>query len=42
MSRSLDARKSRGDAMPDAIPDAVAAVLVVLILTAMAVHFVSG
>ncbi len=38
MSRSPDARKSGGDA----IPDAMAAVLVVLILTAIAVHFVSG
>ena len=38
MSRSPDSRRSSADA----IPDAVAAVLVVLILTAMAVHFVSG
>ena len=38
MSGSPDARKPRADS----IPDAVAAVLVVLILTAMAVHFVSG
>lgn len=38
MTRSPDSRKP-GD---DAIPDAVAAVVVVLILTAMAVHFVAG
>ena len=38
MPGSPDSRIPRGDS----IPDAVAAVLVVLILTAMAVHFVSG
>ena len=38
MTRSADSNETRSDA----IPDAIAAVLVVLILTAIAVHFVSG
>lgn len=38
MPESPDSHRPRGDS----IPDAIAAVLVVLILTAMAVHFVSG
>ena len=35
-------RSASPERRPDSIVDAVAAVLVVLILTAMAVHFASG